>query len=382
MTKQEFIFSNDPSHRITRHLVFWIVYSFYFWMQSIVALDPKEVNYFEPYKNALVNLYCFLPSCIFSVYIFIYVFLPYFLEKRKYLLFGISFILLYGFELYINRFFGELFLDKVTYHQVTELSFITAWGLSTTNTLWAYTIAILALGIKLAKNKYLQQQENLALVKKKATAELHFQKARIHPDFLSGTLDNIYHRIYNCPNQAPEMVLKLSDFLSYTLYEGESELILLEREINIVRDFILLNKAQENSLLEIDFCTSGAFKNKYIVPMQLLKIVQDTLTLLKIEKTGTYQIIFDVKAENTCLTLQLRVFLTGERKSSTSDWSKIIQDTQQKLNSHFAPEQFNIQQINEQNLTNIKITLPLANKQCNQHISPKTNTNLISYDLK
>lgn len=360
MTAEEFIFSNKTFHRVTRHVVFWTIYSFYFWLQSIAALDFKDIREFEPYRNALVNLLCFLPSCILSVYLFIYIFLPAFLEKKRYFLFGLSFILLYGLELYINRFFGELFLDNVTYQQVTKLYFITAWGLSTSNTFWAYTIAMLALGIKLSKNKYQQGKENLELIRKKSNAELQFQKARIHPSFLSGTLDNIYQQIINKPQNAPDMVLKLSEILSYTLYESDSELVPLEKELTVVRDSISLNRAKQNGL-DIPLFTEGDLRNKYVVPMLILKLVQDTLKLLNRDKSGACRVILQVSTQNTLVSVKLDLYSIDKQTVIPADWNQIVQESHNRLNASFLAGEFKIQAVvNEsESKTGLRITFPL-----------------------
>ena len=60
MTMHRFIFSNEPFHRVTRHLVFWLTYSLYFWLQSITALNVKDVYLNEAKKLArplLLNAY-------------------------------------------------------------------------------------------------------------------------------------------------------------------------------------------------------------------------------------------------------------------------------------------------------------------------------------
>lgn len=382
MTAYEFIFSNKTVHRVTRHLVFWCVYSVYFWLQSIAASDFKDLREFEPYRNALVNLLCFLPSCILSVYLFIYVFLPAFLKKKRYLFYGVILLLLYGLELYINRFFGELFLDYVTYYEVTKLPF-TAWDLSITNTLWAYTIAVLAVGIKLAKSRYHQGKENLELTRKKLNAELTFQKARIHPAFLSETLDNIYQQILNKPQYAPDMVLQLSEILSYTLYEGDSELVPLEKELTVVEDFISLSKANQNSL-DIRLFTEGDIQNKYVVPMLILTFVQDTRKLLNRNNWRACRVIFHMSTQSSQLVVKLDLYPTDKQTSITSDWHKIIQEVLNRLNTSFFSTEFVLQARKEAETTGLRIAFPLFknDKIIKNNISAPDNKEAISYEAE
>src|SRR5882672_3101254 len=102
MTRQEFIFSNRVKHRMSRHLVFWILYCTYFWMQSINPYGVEDFSHANTYKFAFYSLCCFGPTCILSTYLTVYFLLPAFLEKRKYALFATGFFLLVGLDLFIN----------------------------------------------------------------------------------------------------------------------------------------------------------------------------------------------------------------------------------------------------------------------------------------
>ena len=88
MFLSEIIFSNKALCRITRHLVFWLVYTIFFYLQSLVPEVITVLYHSNAFYVAWVSVYCFLPACIFSVYVFLYFLLPAYLQKKKFIQFS------------------------------------------------------------------------------------------------------------------------------------------------------------------------------------------------------------------------------------------------------------------------------------------------------
>src|SRR5687768_12683229 len=101
MTKQEFIFSNNPTHRITRHLAFWVIYALYFTMQSYACSITGYLGDKAIY-NAFYSSYCYLPFAFLSVYTFSHLLFPFFLQKKKYTAFATGAVLVVALGLLIN----------------------------------------------------------------------------------------------------------------------------------------------------------------------------------------------------------------------------------------------------------------------------------------
>ena len=57
----------------------------------------------------------------------------------------------------------------------------------------------------------------------KREAELSLLRSQINPHFFFNTLNNLYALTITKSEQAPEVILKLSDMMRYTIYEGEKE---------------------------------------------------------------------------------------------------------------------------------------------------------------
>jgi len=216
-----FIFSPEKRHRRQRHLVFWGIYASYFYMQSISPNCIKELDSKDVFSYAFVSLYCFLPACVISVYVSLTVFYSYIHRKKKYAIALLGYFALYAILAFINYFFSLLFFQQSCHCDVAHIPFMRKFGLGYINSQNAIIAGVLALGIRLTRNWYVQVKENLLLAKKAARTALDLEKTKLHPDFLLGSLDNIVHRIRTGSPDAPDKIVDLSDKLSRWLYEEE-----------------------------------------------------------------------------------------------------------------------------------------------------------------
>jgi hypothetical protein len=216
-----FIFSPEKKHRRQRHLAFWSVYASYFYMQSISPNCIKELVPKDVFSYAFVSLYCFLPACIISVYISLTVFYSYIHRKKQYAFALLGYFVLYAILIFINYFFSLLFFQQSCHCDVAQVPFMRKFALGYINGQNAIIAGVLALGIRLTRNWYVQVKENLLLAQKAARTALDLEKMKLHPDFLLGSLDNIVHRIKTGSPDAPDKIVDLSDKLSRWLYEEE-----------------------------------------------------------------------------------------------------------------------------------------------------------------
>jgi LytS/YehU family sensor histidine kinase len=186
--------------------------------------------------------------------------------KKRYFLFLFALLLVYAAGSFINYFMAGVLLNHVHYSTPVEVNFEHRMEFGNYNTRWGMIIAIIAIGIKLTKKLYLQQKENLEMLRKKTRTEMQLQKARIHPDFLLRSLNTIYSHIQSGSDEAPSIILNLSDLLSYSLYENGKGLVPLKKELMQLNNFISLEKQARGDCLDVNIKTSDDSHNKYIVP--------------------------------------------------------------------------------------------------------------------
>ena len=251
-----------------RHVVYWTIHIIVWgFLRTAWAL-----NFFDIWRNMLTML-IWVPLFILYAYPLIYLIVPKFLLKARYkefafiiLLWGIAGLFLIPlFKAYIlipiqeylnyNNIYREL-RDQVGYLCMT----ITAAE---------------ALILTLFKYWMKKQQDWMQAEKEKVVAELQLLKAQVHPHFLFNTLNNIYSFSYENSPKTPGLILKLSSLLSYMLYDCKAEEVLLEKEIEIMKNYIDLEKERYGNKIEISINIEGDVQDKYIAPLLLLPFLEN-----------------------------------------------------------------------------------------------------------
>lgn len=100
--------------------------------------------------------------------------------------------------------------------------------------------------------------------------ELLHLKTQVNPHFFFNTLNNLYGLVGTDPKKAQELILKLSDMMRYSIYEGEKEAVTLKTEVDYLNNYIKLHKMRYHK--EIDVRLDAEIEEDYEV-MPLLFII-------------------------------------------------------------------------------------------------------------
>jgi len=106
-------------------------------------------------------------------------------------------------------------------------------------------------------------------------AELMHLKSQVNPHFLFNTLNNLYGLALEKSDQTPGLILKLSDMLRYTIYQGKRDQVLLKDEINYLNDFIELQQIRYHKPVNITFSHEITDDDITISPLLLLIMVEN-----------------------------------------------------------------------------------------------------------
>lgn len=344
MTQHEFIFSNKLSHRVTRHLAFWIAFGLVFTVLNVA--DPlggyfNEAAVIRVLHSDLYNL----PFCIICVYIFSNFLFPVFLKKKKYAKFISGFILVAALGVWIEYYAAVFYFKAIS---VNILTFEEKIMIGNTRVWCALVAGGFVLGFKLSRNWYQQKNENLLLAKKKATTELKLLKARIHPDFLFKTLDDIYNKINSGSGKSPLLILKLSEMLSYLLYESNHELVPLEKELTTVTNFISLSKLTMPDR-SFGLKISGSHDDKFMPPLLLLTLVQNSFAVMFTDNKDCQKTMITISVEDYLLTLAISLHLDKKDDNYLNNFKAFVQSEQRRINSLFPENDYILRLSNQEN---------------------------------
>ena len=118
---------------------------------------------------------------------------------------------------------------------------------------WGLMMAVngFAAVIKLMKTYYLEHSEQERLKQQKTNHELQLLKSQLNSRFLFDALQGIQLHVRNQSPGSSNLILRLSDLLSYVLYENDAKTVLLDKELEIIEGYLNLEK--ESNRNKIDF---------------------------------------------------------------------------------------------------------------------------------
>jgi len=267
---QSFLSSeNYNKYRILWHFLFWVFYLLIFSISYTIDIDKLNV------LEVMLRFSITLPVDIFASYFTAYFLLPVFLLRGKYIKFLIFllisafiFILLQRVCIYYINF--PIFIPEyVNKEPFFEFDYIFSF-------FNIYAVVGIVTSIRLFKFWLRNQTATQNLKEEKLEAELKFLKSQIHPHFLFNTLNNLYALTLDKSDQAPEVVMKLSNLLDYMLYEANDPKVSLDKEIHLIRNFLDLESIRYGEGLDINFDLKGSSSGYYIAPMLLLPFIENS----------------------------------------------------------------------------------------------------------
>lgn len=258
-------------------------------------------------------------TVVLSYFVVLYL-IPNFLLKKKYRLF-----LLYSVYTIVISFAGivlSIFYGLVFSSYLKDLNTAVLTKSVPLIILGVYFITVVATAIGLfvysyysgvknedLKNKFLQTQLQLK------EQELKFLKMQLHPHFLFNSLNTIYGIALKKGDEAPEMILRLSNLLDYILYQVDKKSVLLIDEVNHLEDYLALEKMRFHDTLKVNFKKNIAEQDLQIAPMLLIPFVENSFKHGGIVN-GFLSIDIDVKTTKNQLLFCVSNTVQDDIKSS------------------------------------------------------------------
>lgn len=346
----DFLFSSK--YRVLRHMLFWALQGL------LIAFAWTGVNTF---LQRLLFQLMWLPVAMLYCYPFVYWVLPKFLLKGSYVQFGVLVLLWvltgwfvnYYFRLYIfipvREAMGITNMSRNAGEQGTFFSLTAVWCFLST--------------VVLFKHWLKKQQEWLQAEKEKVTAELKLLKAQVHPHFLFNTLNNIYSFSLTGSPKTPELILKLSSLLSYMLYDCKAEQVLLEKEIEVMKDYVDLERERYGNKIEISWNIEGEVEDKYISPLLLLPFLENAFKHGTSEQLEKPWLSFDLLVKQN--SMKCKVVNSKNEFLPVSNHGIGVENVKKRL-AFLYPGQYELKIKDEGDFFVISLLLELMNNKLEQ----------------
>jgi sensor histidine kinase YesM len=252
----------DDRYRLLRHAVLL------FAMMALLFYSKWQEEYTGPYRYyRLLSLYAILIS---MCYINIFLLVPFFFFKGRYLV--------YLTLLSLTVILGQELIDTLmhTYKNPTFAfpsrgqTSIMVEGRTYDGFVILMSVILMTTMIKLFQ-RWTRDNGRIAELKTIAlTMELNELKNQINPHFLFNMLNGIKALIRTDPKKATLVIMKLSEFLRYQIYENNDEKTALKAELTFLSNFLSLEMIRRDNLsIEINIPEEKQVLNGIYIPPNL-----------------------------------------------------------------------------------------------------------------
>jgi hypothetical protein len=271
------------------------------------------------FNSALVELFLLIPQLLL-VYPLLYFVLPRYILNKKYVaaVFWVAIMVILStilnkiMVLHLNDMLYILLPKKYLVRDYTLSHYNMRIAIINTST-GGFTIAAIAVGLKFIKDWYLKAQRNLQLQKENMEAQLQLLTAQVHPHFLFNTLNNIYSKAQAESPGSANMIMELSNILRYVLEEGKHISVLLENELQMIKDYINLERQRYDDKLDLYVSFPSKTENVYIAPLLLLPFIENSFKHGTSKMLNNPWINLKIELNDTSLFMKL---MNGKKQST------------------------------------------------------------------
>jgi len=332
------------------HSIFWLIIIIESWIINAENIPNLEVFF----KNVFfINFVGFLLTSLlrffykkFSVYKF--KLLPLTLIV---LLFSSFTALIWTYFFLIPTFFMDSQPNLVPLFVITHLFEINVISVL----LWSS----LYIGYKIWEewnNQKFELEKERALLK---SSQLELLKYQLNPHFLFNTLSSLRGLISVEPIKAKEMVTQISEFLRYSLLEGKNNEVNLISEIEIIKQYLNIEKTRFDEDLLVEFDISPATE-EFMIPIFLIHPLVENAVKHGMQ-TSPLPLNISISSKITANNLVIEVKNSGKWVENNSKNNSIstgigLRNIQKRLEHHFpSKHSFEIQKESDFVLARITI---------------------------
>lgn len=257
------------SKQVGYHVLFWGIYFAF----NVLRWGSYFNDYSYSFKSNLIGF----PIHIFLAYLNAYYLLPKFIPKGQYLRYFGALTLALSAMFLVKVYLNYYLVSPVVWPESYKAEEIFGANHIITVMLGELYVIGLTTSIKLTMDWLYHQRRTKALETKNLETELDLLKSQIQPHFFFNTLNNLYALTLDKSDKAPETVLKLSELMSYILYQASNtRKVSLSKEIVQMQHYLDLEQLRFGKRLNLSFEIQGNIERVEIAPLILLPFIENT----------------------------------------------------------------------------------------------------------
>ena len=213
---------------------------------------------------------------------------------------------------------GVIFLAKLRYNSEIMIGYL---GMLVRNSFNAFVILFMWNSIYFMyhyiEKSRSQQLDTLKLQNLVKELELKTIKSHINPHFIFNALNSIRALVDENPCRARDAITELSNILRSSMHSQHQETVTLERELDIVRDYLALEHIRFEDRLQVEYDIDEDTLDMPVPPMMLQTLVENAIKhgISKNINGGVVRIESDLKGDNYELIVRNSGKLNGSMNS-------------------------------------------------------------------
>lgn len=251
-----------------------ILYHALFWLSYFAFNTIRWGNYFDDYAYSIKSNLVEFPLHMALAYFTLYFLMPKLLPKK---------VPLFILGVFLTTLAITLLRIVITYELVTTEVFKESgreedlFGFNYIAAAFIGELYVLGVvsAIKIGIDYVKFRNKASALQKTQLETELAYLKSQIQPHFFFNTLNNLYSLTLDKSDKAPETVIKLSDLMSYVIYDSAKSLVPLENEINHIKTYIDLEGLRYGDRLDLKLGVEGDIDHIQVPPLLFIPYIEN-----------------------------------------------------------------------------------------------------------
>ena len=293
----KFIFDNSTKFRIYRHSLFFLVTVVVFTLVLFVQNNTESFS--KSLWTVTVNAFFFYGYA----YITIFLLIPELLITKKIGWFALIFLLvgiaLSALKLLVSDqiFYSTISPENINRKGIFNLRFIIV------NTKDMTFIVALFCIVKYIKDYFYAEKMRELIAFETKQAQRKLIQSQFDSHFLFNTINNLYAISLLNPVKTIEVIRRIKTVLKFIIDEIQKEYVDLEREIELVKNYIQLENLRYGNRLNVKLNVEGNVVQKKIPPMILFYLIENSFKHGCSLDAGSPWINVDIRADTEKINL-------------------------------------------------------------------------------
>lgn len=249
------------------HVITWLLV---FGFPLILTDRSNNINWEQYFRHCIaplsfliifyLNYFCFVPRYLFNG------------NTRRYFLYNFILMVILWTGIYGSQ---EIWIVRPPHIHPPHMVPPPRWIFYTRDLIVMVFVAGLSTAIRVSMQWHQIQDKLVETEREKTEAELKNLKNQLNPHFLLNTLNNIYALIAFNSEKAQEAVQELSKLLRYMLYENQTDLVSLEKELDFINNYVALMRIRISRSVEVSLNLNAGPKLILISPLIFISLIEN-----------------------------------------------------------------------------------------------------------